>query len=419
MWHDVLSFQAARTLVRFPSPALSQSRRSLYRSGSCDDTLAPVRGDAFRTGLRRRFTSSGSVRVTPTPRTLQGTSKATRTVGTDLAASYGPVQALVALLGSKVPPSPGKYHSTSSYAGGPPLQLPRFERDHGERGFRCVRQRRVRICDVGRLPLPHCLRCTPVRPRNRGHIRARCITSCGIDSGGSYFTKALDPVPRNTQCPDPGRASEEGPPGRRRRWRSRRAGRRSGGGRRCRECGGRRRQRRRWRRARRRASWPGRAWSGASTPNRSSAGSRSRGSPCHRDPQRSSSRTVTGLSHPTAQALERDVAATPESPPTWDSRPGTGTLVHAEPFHSRITPFVGPSPEPACPTAHALPVGRAATPERLMLSCCDVESSPHVCPFHRSTRGVPGPHPQLLPSPTANTGRSGEASTPRRTLPRP
>jgi len=129
--------------------------------------------------------------------------------------------------------------------------------------------------------------------------------------------------------------------------------------------------------------------------------------------------TVTGLSHPTAQALERDVAATPESPPTWDSRPGTGTLVHAEPFHSRITPFVGPSPEPACPTAHALPVGRAATPERSMLSCCDVESSPHVCPFHRSTRGVPGPHPQLLPSPTANTGRSGEASTPRRMLPRP
>jgi len=128
---------------------------------------------------------------------------------------------------------------------------------------------------------------------------------------------------------------------------------------------------------------------------------------------------VTGLSHPTAHASERDVAATPERAPTWDPRPGTGTLVHAEPFHSRITPFVGPSPEPLCPTAHALPVGRAATPERSILSCCDVESSPHVCRFHRSTRGVPGPHPQLLPSPTANTGRSGEASTPRRMLPRP
>ena len=87
------------------------------------DALAPVRGNTFRTRLRRRFTSSGSVRVTPC--TLQRTSKATRTVGSDLAPSYGPVQALVALLGSKVPPSPGKYHSTSSYAGGPPFQLPR------------------------------------------------------------------------------------------------------------------------------------------------------------------------------------------------------------------------------------------------------------------------------------------------------
>ena len=119
----------AENAVRFPSAALvARSLSKLAGQISQVSGAAPV---AARHWLLNVATLSGrgpaslhrSVPVTPC--TLQRTSKATRTVGTDLAASYDPVQALVALLGSKVPPSPGKNHSTSSYAGGPPLQLPR------------------------------------------------------------------------------------------------------------------------------------------------------------------------------------------------------------------------------------------------------------------------------------------------------
>src|ERR1700733_13140319 len=107
-----------RTRVRFPSPALLQSRRSVCWSGSCTTLwlwyVATLSGRGSGVASRR-VGRHGPRR--PRRNTLR------RRPGRS--ASYGPLQALVALLGSKAPPLLGEYHSSSSYAGGPPLQLPR------------------------------------------------------------------------------------------------------------------------------------------------------------------------------------------------------------------------------------------------------------------------------------------------------
>jgi hypothetical protein len=118
--------------------------------------------------------------------------------------------------------------------------------------------------------------------------------------------------------------------------------------------------------------------------------------------------------------LDRDVAATPKRPPASPLRAGIGSRVHAEPVHCKITPLVEPSPLPLSPTAHDLSECGDATPKRLMPPPNVGDGTfPHVWPFHRSIKLVPGPQPQLLPLPTAQVGLPGESVTLLRKLARP
>ena len=74
---------------------------------------------------------------------------------------------------------------------------------------------------------------------------------------------------------------------------------------------------------------------------------------------------LPALSHPTAQALERDVAAKPKRPPSSPLSAGMGARVQALPLHWKITPFVGPSPLPLSPAAHDLLDESEVTAKRL------------------------------------------------------
>jgi hypothetical protein len=92
---------------------------------------------------------------------------------------------------------------------------------------------------------------------------------------------------------------------------------------------------------------------------------------------------------------------------------------HACPSQCRIAVFVGPSPLPLVPAAHAfralmlITLARSGLPPAVGL-CTTRQDRP----FHRSMRLVPGPHPQLI-VPTAHAAFPGPIATLLRKSERP